>query len=141
VLAAEIESQRSPRRAARSVVVDCLLLGFISFVIALGVVLGTTFFHGDRVSNRAEVKHLGYGFPISWITQNQSDFVQTPRPPTTIGMGSPWHNPTSASGPDFLLDMAIVGAAPFSLYWIVVGSVDLSRRRRRAPRRLLTAAA
>jgi hypothetical protein len=141
VSAADIEPHRSPRPGLGSVVVDCLLLGFISFVVALGVVLGSAFFHGDHVGSRSDVRHLQYGFPISWITQDQSTFVQPPSRPTTIGFGSPWHNPTGFSSSDFLLDMAIVGAAPFALFWVVVGGARVARRQRRAPAGLHSATA
>jgi hypothetical protein len=139
VIAADVQPLSSGRW--RSIVVDCLLLGFISFVIALGVVLGTAFFHGDRVSSRAEVTHLEYGFPISWITQDQSTFVQPPYPSTTIGVGSPWHNPTGFSLGAFLLDIVIVGAAPFGLSWVVAGGARIAGRQRRPRSGLQTSTA
>jgi hypothetical protein len=138
VSAADNESHRSRRRSARAIVVDCLLLGFISFVIALGVVLGTAFLHGDRVSSGSDLKHLHYGFPVSWVSQDQSALVESPVTPVSIGMTGPWQNPTSFRLEDFLLDIAIIGAAPFGLYWVTVG-IGASRRPR--PRRLTSATA
>lgn len=106
------------------------MVAFISLVIALGVVFGTSFFHGDQVRTKADVRHTHYGFPIAWISQDQSALVQAPDRPTSITFGSPWHNPTNANVADLVADIAIIAAAPITLYWTAAGSARLLRRPR-----------
>jgi hypothetical protein len=127
---------------AGSMVVELIQLVFICTVLSLAAIIGTTFFHADHATTRSDTRHLSYGFPLTWVTQDQSTFVQQPDLPASTTLGSPWHNPTSTSVGRLMEDFLILGAVPATGWGLLVSGGWLIRRRKTpSPKRHLTVVA
>lgn len=114
-------------------------VALISLVFAVGVVFGTSFFHADRVRTASDAEHLHYGFPITWITQDQSTLTQAPNLPASVTMGSPFNNPTLFQFDDLLADIAIIGATLSVICLVCIGGIRTLRERVRSRRELYDA--
>jgi hypothetical protein len=110
----------------------------ISSIAAVAIIIGTTFFSTTRVTTTHDARHLQYGFPFRWVTQDQSALLQRPALPTTTSVASPMENPTGADPAHLADDFLILGFGPPALIAAGVGLVNITRRSR--PSRLIRVA-
>ncbi|WP_248580941.1 hypothetical protein [Nocardioides sp. InS609-2] len=73
------------------------VLAGLAFVAAL-VATASVLLDRVTVASGEALGHLGFGFPMTWLVQDQS--ALSPPYPTDLSPASPWENPTSvAIGP------------------------------------------
>jgi hypothetical protein len=117
-------------RGLPSSVVALSLIVVISSIVAVGIIAATTFFMTTHVATARDARHLEYGFPFTWVTQDQSEFLQKPSLPSDQSMASPLENPTDADPADLAYDFLILGFGPPALLAAGAGLIRLARRPR-----------
>jgi hypothetical protein len=68
------------------------------------------------VTTRHEQASVAFGEPMPWLVQDQT--VYDPPVPDTVGVSSPWENPTSVEALPLLADLAIAGTPLAAAYLI-----------------------
>lgn len=89
------------------------------------LVLGWT--GGGRQSSAPVVR---LGWPLAWVTQDQSALSPPAGAPAPRGLLSPWEHPTRVHGGHLVLDV-VVGACSLGVAHVVGVGAVLARRRRR----------
>ena len=92
------------------------------FVMALVnvFILATPFFTTGRVINEKSLTEMSFGFPFSFIVQDQSGY--SPSFPHNMTMASLWENP-------IFIDITSLFASLLTVYIIIVAVLCLMRRR------------
>lgn len=118
-----------PRRVATAVVFSYLVI--ISSIAAVSIIVVTSFFSTARVTTRHDARHLQYGFPFRWVTQDQSAV-----PPTSLpgdeSFASPMENPTGADPANLAYDFLILGFGPPVLIAAGAGLIRIAVARSRS---------
>jgi hypothetical protein len=122
------DTQSVSESGQESRVLTAVVIVLSAMVLNLAAFAWTMFGQRDHVANLHDVRTTQYGFPLTWITQDQSVFVQKPSWPTNATLASPLENPSDINRDILLLDIAIVGAAPTAAYLVVSRTRRVTRR-------------
>lgn len=93
-----------------------------ALVVTLVVPLGQT----TVAHSRAELGHVGFGYPLPWMHQDQRMYPGAETYPTSAEWTSPLEVPTSVEPGRFFADWAIVGSALLAALLCGAGLIRLA---------------
>jgi hypothetical protein len=104
----------------------------LALFIGFAVTLIAPWQQSATARSRADVHHLAYGFPHTWIVQDQHGF--TPRGyPQRIGFGNPRRSPMDIQPGPFFEDVAIIAGVVGGTLMLTAGAIRLVSVRRVRP--------
>ena len=105
----------------------------IPFSIVIGVAITVIApWHQTATANRpSDVRHLAYGFPRTWLVQDQTGFTGQTYP-QRVGVNNPRRSPTSIEPGPFFEDVALIAGCAAACLLVTadgIGLVGMSRVR------------
>jgi hypothetical protein len=98
----------------------------LSLIAAVVIVLATAYEDTTTAHNHADLKRLRYGFPVAWVTQDQTAY-SPPRSyyPESVRFDNPMENPTTVSPTRFAGDIAALSATLLVAFAATAGVIHL----------------
>jgi hypothetical protein len=99
----------------------------IPFAVVVGaLVTGIAAYEGTATAHtRADLRHLGYGYPLRWVRQDQRQYTPQ-RYPQPMAFDNPMQSPTSVAPGRMAADVAIVSGVVLASLLLVAGGIRLA---------------